>query len=100
MSAIDKNTVRYVATLARLRLSEAEIDRMAGELSAIVSYVWQLNEVDTTNVPPTAHPLPVTNVFREDIIRPGVDAEEALRNAPEAHGDFFRVPKVLDQEEA
>ena len=100
MSSIDQQTVRHVAHLARLNLTDEEIERMTVELSAILDYVRQLSELNTENVPPTAHAVAVSNVFRDDEVRPGLDTHEALRNAPQIHGDFFQVPKVLDQEEA
>jgi len=97
---IEGNMVRHVAVLSRLKLSDAEIDRLTGELSAIVRYMDQLNELDTTDVPPMSHALPVVNVFRADepVASPGVDV--ALANAPQREGSFFRVPKVLDQASA
>jgi aspartyl-tRNA(Asn)/glutamyl-tRNA(Gln) amidotransferase subunit C len=97
---IDEPLVRHVALLARLKLSDAEVARLAGELSAILDYMDQLNELDTANVPPMAHALPVVNVFREDEIVPSPGVEVVLANAPQRQGSFFRVPKVLDQESA
>ncbi|MFH1573588.1 MAG: Asp-tRNA(Asn)/Glu-tRNA(Gln) amidotransferase subunit GatC [Acidobacteriota bacterium] len=97
---IDEQLVRHVAVLSRFKLSDDEVLRLAGELSAIVEYIEQLNELDTTDVPPTAHALPVVNVLREDeaVSSPGIEA--ALANAPQRQDSFFRVPKVLDQESA
>lgn len=100
MSTIDESTVRHIAHLARLRLNEGEVRQMTAELAAIVEYVRTLNEVNTEEVPPTAHPMPLTNVFREDEPRACIDVEQALQNAPLRHGEFFRVPKVLNQETA
>jgi len=100
MSTIDCQTVHHVAHLARLRMSEQDVARFAAQLSAILSYMDQLNELDTRDVPPTAHPLPVSNVLRQDVAKPSVQVDVALREAP-AHGnDFFMVPRVLDQQEA
>lgn len=92
----DRGLVRHVAHLSRLALSDDEVARMTGELSAIVGYIDQLNELNTDGVPPTAHALPVHNVFREDVVTASFDADEALANAPQREGTFFRVPKVLD----
>jgi len=97
---LDESAVRHVAHLARLQLSDEEISRFAGQLSVILGYVAQLRSVDTRDVPPTAHPLPVHNVFREDEIVEPWSPEFALHNAPAKQNDFFKVPKVLDQESA
>lgn len=97
-SSLDEAAVRQVARLARLKISDAEAALFASQLSKVLEYVEQLNELDTRDVPPTAHPLPVSNVFRDDVVRPSLTPEEALHNAPDRHDGFFRVPKVLDQE--
>jgi len=95
---LDGATVRHVARLARLSVSDEELARFAEQLSSILDYVAQLNELDTTDVPPAAHPLPVKNVFRADEVREPWDAERALSNAPDRQNGFFKVPKVLEQE--
>jgi len=95
---LDLETVRHVAHLARLRISDDELALYAGQLSKIFAYVDQLNELDTANVEPTAHPLPLTNVWRDDAPSESWTPRQALRNAQQSQGDFFRVPKVLDQE--
>ncbi len=94
---IDREQVRQVAHLARLRLTDSQVDRLRGDLSDILDYMNLLGRVDTRGVEPTAHPLPLRNVLRED--RPGASLtpEAALANAPEREQTFFRVPKVLDQ---
>ena len=97
---IDENMVRHVATLARLKLSDAEVARFVDELSAILGYIDQLNEVDTSDVAPTFHALPVVNVLREDELGESLPVAAALANAPDRWGDFFRVPRVLDQQRA
>ena len=94
---IDEQQVRHVAHLARLKLTDEQVDRLSAELSAILDYVDQLNRLDTDDVEPTAHPLPIRNVFRDDEVEPSLDPETALANAPQREGTFFRVPKVLDQ---
>ena len=97
---LDESTVRHVAGLARLRLTDDEATQLARELSDILAYVEKLNELDTSDVPPTAHPLDVSNVLREDEVRPSWTSDEATANAPVHQGGFFAVPKVLDQERA
>ena len=99
-SSLDQTTVRHVAHLARLRVADDEVARFAEQLSSILTYVGQLNQLDTTDVPPTAHTLPVSNVFRDDTVRACWKPEHALRNAPQSQDGFFRVPKVLEQESA
>ncbi len=93
---MDIKQVRQVAKLARLDLSEADLATMATQLSAILSYVDQLSELNTDGVEPMAHPLPLKNVFRPDERRPSLPVDEALRNAPVRSGDFFAVPAILD----
>ena len=94
---IDERQVRHVAHLARLELTDEQVDRLSTELSAILDYMDQLNRLDTEGVEPTAHPLPIRNVFRDDEVEPSLDPETALANAPQREGTFFRVPKVLNQ---
>ena len=93
---MDIDQVRKVAVLARLDLPAADLSVLAQQLTAILGYMDQLKELDTENVEPLAHPLPVQNVFRPDELRPSLPVEEALRNAPARSGDFFAVPAVLD----
>jgi aspartyl-tRNA(Asn)/glutamyl-tRNA(Gln) amidotransferase subunit C len=97
---IDESEVRHISHLARLKPNEAEAQLFAEQLSAILTYVDQLSEVDTEKVPPTAHPLPVSNVFRDDVAHQPLTTDQALSNAPQRDGSFFAVPKVLDQESA
>ncbi len=97
-SRIDEDVVRHVAHLARLDVSADEVARFARQLSSILNHFEQLGELDTTDEEPTAHALPVTNVFRDDTVRASWTPDRALHNAPETEGGFFRVPKVLDQQ--
>lgn len=90
--------VRKVARLARLELSGPDLARMRQQLSAILDYVEQLNQLDTADVEPLAHPLPVQNVFRPDEPAPSLAVDEALQNAPERKGDYFAVPAVFSDE--
>ena len=91
---IGEDDVRYVARLARLRLEQGEVQRMTGELAKILSHIDKMSELDTADVPPTAHVLDVVNVMRPDKVRPGISREEALRNAPAVSSDSFRVPRM------
>lgn len=93
---IDEAQVRRVAQLSRLELSEEEVSQFSTQLSAIVEYIEKLNELDTENVEPLAHCLPVYNVFREDVPRPSLSNEDALANAPQRENEYFKVPKILD----
>jgi aspartyl-tRNA(Asn)/glutamyl-tRNA(Gln) amidotransferase subunit C len=89
---IDRDQVLHVAKLARLRVSDDEVDKMAGELSKILEHVETMNELDLDGVQPTSHVVDLTNVLREDVPRPGLDRETALGQAPDAADDGFRVP--------
>jgi len=91
--------VKKVAKLARLELSDADLTAMADQLNAILKYVDQLAEVDTDGLEPLAHPLPVSNVFREDVPVPSLPVDAALQNAPTRLADFFGVPAVFDTDE-
>jgi len=94
---IDKEQVRKVAKLARLELTQQEADEFTGQLSAILEYVEKLNKLDTTGVEPLAHCLAISNVFREDTVKPSLGTEKTLANAPQQDGQFFIVPKILDE---
>jgi aspartyl-tRNA(Asn)/glutamyl-tRNA(Gln) amidotransferase subunit C len=91
--------VRKVAKLARLELSDSDLALMQQQLSIILDYVDQLNELDTTDVEPLAHPLPIENVFRPDELVPSLPVDAALQNAPNRVGDYFGVPAVFDTDE-
>jgi aspartyl-tRNA(Asn)/glutamyl-tRNA(Gln) amidotransferase subunit C len=94
---IDKVQVRKVGKLSRLELSGAEVEEFTGQLSAILDYMEKMNELDTTDVEPLAHCLPVSNVFRADCVKGSLGTEKTLANAPERDGEFFKVPKILDE---
>ena len=97
---IDQEQVKKVAKLSRLELTEAEIEEFTGQLSAILDYVAKMNELDTDSVEPLAHCLPVSNVFREDGVKESLGTEKTLENAPQRDGEFFKVPKILDDSSA
>lgn len=89
--------VRYTAALARLKFSDEELVRLSEDLNQILKYVEKMNEVDTSNVEPLSYPVEINKPLREDIVKPGVSREEALKNAPDHDERFFRVPKVINQ---
>lgn len=93
---IDEAQVRKVAKLSRLELSDAEVEEFTGQLSAILDYVEKMNELNTDNVEPLAHCLPISNVFRRDCVKESLGTEKTLANAPQRDGEFFKVPKILD----
>jgi aspartyl-tRNA(Asn)/glutamyl-tRNA(Gln) amidotransferase subunit C len=95
---LDEAEVRHVGHLARLEITDEEAALFARQLSSVLAHMELLNELDTENVPPTAHALAVSNVFRNDEVRRPWSAERALQNAPEHEDSCFRVPRVLDQE--
>jgi aspartyl-tRNA(Asn)/glutamyl-tRNA(Gln) amidotransferase subunit C len=97
---LTQEQVRHVAKLARLKCTNGEIERFTGQLGAILEYVEQLAEVDTTEVEPLAHCLPVANVLREDEPTGGLTCDEALANAPQRDDDFFAVPRILGDSSA
>ncbi len=88
--------VRQNARLARVSLSDDEVSRLQSQLSQILDYFQRLQEVDTENVPPTAHTLAMHNVMRDDEPHPSIDKEEVLANAPQREGDHFRVRAILE----
>ncbi|HEY6016775.1 MAG TPA: Asp-tRNA(Asn)/Glu-tRNA(Gln) amidotransferase subunit GatC [Gaiellaceae bacterium] len=90
--AISRDDVLHVARLARLELSDAEVERFQEQLSAILDAVSKVQELDLADVPPTSHPLDVVNVWRDDEPRPSLPVEQALANAPDSQDDMFRVP--------
>ena len=98
MSTISRAQVAHLAMLARIDLSEAELERMAGELTVILDSVAAVGEVSGADVPPMSHPLPLTNVTRPDEVRAGLTPEQALANAPEELDQRFVVPRILAED--
>lgn len=94
--SISVNDVNHVANLARLELSAEETARFTEQLNAILKYVEKLNELDTSDVEPTSHVLPLVNVMREDEVRPSWPVERVLAEAPESEDGQFKVPAVLE----
>lgn len=93
---ITRAEVAHVARLARLEMNEVEMDEFTGQLNAILQYADKLNGLDTKDILPTAHVLPLQNVFREDKVGICLPREEALANAPDAEDGMFRVPRVIE----
>jgi aspartyl-tRNA(Asn)/glutamyl-tRNA(Gln) amidotransferase subunit C len=97
-STISRAEVAHLARLARLALSDDELDRFAGQLDVILQSVARVGEVAAEDIPPTSHSVPLTNVLREDVVVPCLTPEEALAGAPDAYEGRFRVPRILDEE--
>jgi aspartyl-tRNA(Asn)/glutamyl-tRNA(Gln) amidotransferase subunit C len=95
--SLTREDVEKVALLARLQLSPAEIETMTAQLGDILGYIDQLQELDVTNVEPMAHAIEMRNVFRDDIPAPSLPREQALANASDQDGEFYRVPAVLGE---
>jgi aspartyl-tRNA(Asn)/glutamyl-tRNA(Gln) amidotransferase subunit C len=89
--------VEKIADLARLYITEEEKEKYTRQLNVILEYMEQLNKVDTSNVEPLSHPFELTNVFRDDEVQPSLPVDEALKNAPEKSGNYFKVPKVINK---
>jgi aspartyl-tRNA(Asn)/glutamyl-tRNA(Gln) amidotransferase subunit C len=89
--------VRKVASLARLKVSDADVESLLGDLTAILDYVDVLNEVDTTNVVPMVHAVELHNVLRADVLIESLPRDDALRNAPRTDGSHFLVPTIIDE---
>lgn len=98
MSTISRDEVAHLARLARLAVTEHELDTFAGQLDVILQAVARVGEVTAGEIPPTSHAVPLTNVLREDEVAPSLPAQEALAGAPDAAEERFRVPRILDEE--
>jgi len=96
--SLTRDDVAHLASLARIDLSEAELDRMLGELTVILDAVALVQQAPTDGVEPMSHPLPLTNVTRPDVPRPGLTAAEALSGAPEQEQQRFLVPRILAED--
>jgi aspartyl-tRNA(Asn)/glutamyl-tRNA(Gln) amidotransferase subunit C len=99
MPELSRDEVAHLADLARIDLSGAELDHLAPQLSVILESVASIQGVAGDDVPPTSHALPLSNVFREDVVTSGLTAEEALSGAPEVEQQRFRVPRILGDEQ-
>jgi aspartyl-tRNA(Asn)/glutamyl-tRNA(Gln) amidotransferase subunit C len=95
---LTRDDVAHVARLARLRLDDAELDEFTEQLANVLAHAEDIERLDADDVEPTAHPLPLRNVFRNDVVRPSVDRDEVLASAPAAQDGQFRVPPILGEE--
>lgn len=95
-AALTRADVEHVARLARLALTDDEVERLTVDLAAVLDHAADVAALDLDGVPPTAHPLPLRNVLRADEVRPSLDRDEVLASAPEAEDGRFRVPRILD----
>ncbi|QWR78707.1 Asp-tRNA(Asn)/Glu-tRNA(Gln) amidotransferase subunit GatC [Candidatus Magnetomonas plexicatena] len=94
--SVTTEDVKHIAALSRLRIDEGDLGTFGKQLSDILLYVEKLNELNTDGIEPTSHVIPVINVFREDTERNSLAIEDALSNAPERHGNFYKVPKIIE----
>jgi aspartyl-tRNA(Asn)/glutamyl-tRNA(Gln) amidotransferase subunit C len=92
---IDHRLIRHIANLARISLGEEEVDSFAHQFARIVEYFDKLNQLDTEGVEPLTHAVELTNALAEDVATPSLTTDQALANAPDREGSFFKVPKVL-----
>ncbi|MDQ3154608.1 MAG: Asp-tRNA(Asn)/Glu-tRNA(Gln) amidotransferase subunit GatC [Actinomycetota bacterium] len=99
MPTISRTEVAHLARLARLAVTDEELDVFAGQLDVILTSVARVGEVAADDIPPTSHAVPLTNVFREDVVRPGLSQQQALSGAPRAEDGRFRVPRILEAED-
>jgi aspartyl-tRNA(Asn)/glutamyl-tRNA(Gln) amidotransferase subunit C len=99
MSEITREQVEHLAGLARIALTADEIDRLTGELGQIVDSIAKVSEVASADVPATSHPIPLVNVFRDDVVGETLTQEQALRGAPEHDGSRFKVSAILGEEQ-
>jgi len=93
---ISREEVQHVARLARLHLTDEELERMRQQLDAILAYIDKLRELDVEGVEPTAHAVPLVNVMRDDELASCLSQDAALANAPDRAGEFFRVPRIIE----
>lgn len=93
---ISREEVLHVARLSRLHLTDEEVERMREQLDAILAYIDKLRELDVEGVEPTAHAVPLVNVMRDDALWPSLPQEQVLANAPDRAGEFFRVPRIIE----
>ena len=98
MAAISRDDVAHLARLARIAMTDAELDHLAGQLDVILGAVARVQEVAADDIPPTSHALTLTNVFRDDVVVPPLGADAALAAAPAAEDGRFRVPRILDED--
>ncbi|CAB5037440.1 MAG: Asp-tRNA(Asn)/Glu-tRNA(Gln) amidotransferase subunit GatC [Actinobacteria bacterium] len=98
MTSISREDVAHLGRLARLELTESELDHYSEQLDLILQSVARISEVAADDIPPMSHPIPMVNVFRDDVVKPSLTREEALAAAPATEDNRFRVPRILDEE--
>lgn len=98
MTSISRADVAHLGRLARLELTESELDHYSEQLDVILQSVARISEVAAEDIAPMSHPIPMVNVFRDDVVKPSLTREEALAAAPATEDDRFRVPRILDEE--
>jgi aspartyl-tRNA(Asn)/glutamyl-tRNA(Gln) amidotransferase subunit C len=98
MAAISRAEVAHLARLARLAVTDEELDRFAGQLDVILTSIARIGDVAAADIPPTSHSVPLTNVLRDDVVVPSLPRDEALAAAPDTAEHRFRVPRILDEE--
>ena len=98
MAAISREEVAHLARLSRLAVTDQELDQFAGQLDVILQSVARVGEVTAEDIPPTSHSVPLTNVYRDDVVQPRLTQVEALSGAPDQAEGRFRVPRILDEE--
>lgn len=98
MSELTPDLVRHLASLARIQVTDSEVDRLTEQLAVIVDAVATINKAIEGDVPATSHPIPMANVFREDVVEPSLTQEEALSGAADSDQGRFRVAAILDEE--
>ncbi|GAA2545657.1 Asp-tRNA(Asn)/Glu-tRNA(Gln) amidotransferase subunit GatC [Winogradskya consettensis] len=99
MAAISREEVAHLARLSRLAVTEDELDMFAGQLDVILQSVARIGDVAADDIPPTSHSVPLTNVYRDDVVTPSLTQEEVLAGGPDVAEGRFRVPRILSEEE-
>lgn len=94
--AITKDTIKYVANLARIELDDKELEQFTAQLDRILEYVHKLKDLDVSKLEPTSHVLDMKNVYREDIVKKSLPVEDVLKNAPSREGNLFKVQKIIE----
>ena len=98
MAAISRDEVAHLARLSRLAVTDEELDRFAGQLDVILQSVARVGEVAADDIPPTSHSVPLTDVYRDDVVQPSLSQADVLSGAPDQAEGRFRVPRILDEE--
>lgn len=94
--SVTRKDIEKIAELANLKFSEEELENFSSQMNEILAYMDKLNELNTENVEPLSHPVEQSNVFRDDLLKPSIKTEQALKNAPASEDNHFKVPKVIE----